>query len=512
MELDRARKLVVPRRAGGHRRSARCLPVLLAIALGIGGAAGCAHTPGVYGSPGASPMPGTPWTPPAKAAEKQTKEVAAASAEARKGPPLIPPDLMRNVQNLGLADIVDIALRNSNVTHLAWAQARAAAAAYGSRRAAWLPTIGGSAEATWQKTAPSGGRPSSTTRSYTVGGDLSWLLFNFGGREASIEETREALFAADWAHNAAIQNVILEVEQAYYNYFAAKSLLAAQQATVNEAQTSLNAANDRHTAGIATIADVLQAQTALSQAQLALDTLQGQIQTTRGLLATAMGLPANTTYDVELPIGAPPVEETKMSVDEYLETALKERPDLAAARAQALEARAHLGAVRAEGYPAITAEGSLGRYYLSRLTGGIETYNASVGVSVPLFTGFSHTYDVLEAKAQLDAARAAAKNEQDLVTLQVWTSYYDLQTATQRVRTSDDLINSATQNQDVAAGRYRAGVGSILDLLTAQAALESARSQQIQARADWWLAVAQLAHDTGTLDLSTVAGAKGGKP
>jgi outer membrane protein TolC len=55
-------------------------------------------------------------------------------------------------------------------------------------------------------------------------------------------------------------------------------------------------------------------------------------------------------------------------------------------------------------------------------------------------------------------------------------------------------------------------VGSILDLLTAQAALESARSLQIQARADWWLAVAQLAHDTGTLDLSTLPGVKGGKP
>ena len=50
---------------------------------------------------------------------------------------------------------------------------------------------------------------------------------------------------------------------------------------------------------------------------------------------------------------------------------------------------------------------------------------------------------------------------------------------------------------DVAQSRYRAGVGNIIDLLTAEAALETARAQEVQARADWFIAVAQLAHDTG---------------
>ena len=83
--------------------------------------------------------------------------------------------------------------------------------------------------------------------------------------------------------------------------------------------------------------------------------------------------------------------------------------------------------------------------------------------------------------------------------LQVWSSYYALATATQRVRTSRDLLTGAQQSAEVAAGRYRSGVGSILDVLTAESALESARAQEVQSRADWFVAVAQLAHDTGTL-------------
>ena len=77
-------------------------------------------------------------------------------------------------------------------------------------------------------------------------------------------------------------------------------------------------------------------------------------------------------------------------------------------------------------------------------------------------------------------------------------SYQALLTAAQRVRTSADLLASAGSNQDVALGRYRAGAGSILELLTAQSALEDARAQDVQARADWLAAVAGLARARGT--------------
>jgi outer membrane protein len=479
---------------------------MLALAVGAAAAAGCAHNPpGAYGAPGASPAPERPWNPPERAIEKQ-REAARAAAEAEENAPVIPPGLAANLQNLTLPDIVDIALRNSTWTREAWARSLAAAAAYGSRRGSYLPDIGAAAAVNWQKNAAAGGKLAEGERTYSVSGTIGWLLFDFGGREASLEETREAMFAAGWTHNSAIQSVILQVEQAYCGYFAAKALLAAQQATVDEAEANMSAAEDRHSAGVATIADVLQARTALSRATLDLETLQGRIMTTRGVLATAMGFSANTSFDVELPVGAPPVERTARSVDVYLDTALEKRPDLAAARAQALEARAHIRSVAAQGYPSISASGSAGHLYLENDAAGSESYNMTIGLDLPLFTGFSHRYDVRQAKALADAASAYARSVKDLVTLQVWTSYYDLQTAGQKVETSDDLLTSATQNQEVAMGRYKAGVGSILDLLTAQSGLESARAQQIQARADWWLAVAQLAFDTGTLEASGLTG------
>jgi outer membrane protein TolC len=59
---------------------------------------------------------------------------------------------------------------------------------------------------------------------------------------------------------------------------------------------------------------------------------------------------------------------------------------------------------------------------------------------------------------------------------------------------------SAEQSNEVALARYRSGVGSVLDLLSAQTALADARAQQVLARLEWNTSLAQLAHDAGVLD------------
>ena len=94
----------------------------------------------------------------------------------------------------------------------------------------------------------------------------------------------------------------------------------------------------------------------------------------------------------------------------------------------------------------------------------------------------------------------ADQRRQDVIT-QVFVSYYALLTSGKRVSTADDLLASAQQSAKVAAGRYREGVGSILDLLTAQSSLANARAQQVQSRWQWYTALAQLARDAGVLSI-----------
>lgn len=457
--------------------------------------AGCARTPSVSGVAGTAPAPNQQWTPPPR-----PSRAAAAPVTPRAPGAQLPADIAQRVGELTLSDIVDLALRNNPATKLSWANARAAAAAYGSSKGAYYPTVDANMGLTRLKTLAAQGRSAVEQTTYGPSLSLSWLLLDFGGRSGSINGARQALLAADWTHNATIQGVVLQVEQAYFEYVATRGLLAAQRTTYQEALRNLEAAQERHRVGLATVADELQARTALSQARLDVETTEGALQTTRGALAVSVGLPANTPYDISPPDTTFPVESLVDSVDTLIDRALAARPDLAAEAATVEQARARVKQLRSERLPALTVTGNGGRTYLRSLPNGGNSYTLNFGLSIPLFSGFSRAYDQAQAEAEAEAAAARYDAMEQQVVFQVFSSYYTLQTAARRVRTAADLLASAQQSEEVALGRYRAGVGTVLDLLSAQSALANARAQQVQARWVWQAALAQLAHDTGVLD------------
>lgn len=447
----------------------------------------------VDGVAAVAPSPSVPWTAPRQALKQELPVERAESA--------IPADLAQRIQQLTLADVVDLALRNNPATHASWAQARVAANVLGSTRGDFFPAINGSVDATRSHSPVTAGRATSDRTQYGPSINLNYLLFDFGGRSASVETAKQNLFAADLTHNATLQNVVLQAETAFFTYSATAALLAAERSAIAEARANLTSAQQRNKVGLATIADVLQSQTALSQEQLNLETIQGNLQAARGSLASALGLPANLPFDLQPMPAAIPVGMITQSVDSVINDALRNRPDLAAARAQAAAAGAQIRVAKSAELPSLSFGSNAARTTFSPTGASGPSYSISLGLSIPIFNGFSHQYDVAAAQARADAVGALADQTRQNVITQVFVSYYQLQTSEQRVATSDDLLRSALQSAQVAAGRYREGVGSILDLLTAQSALANARAQNVQSRWQWYTALAQLARDAGVLTI-----------
>jgi outer membrane protein TolC len=403
-------------------------------------------------------------------------------------------------QRLTLPQIVDIALRNSPATKMTWAQARSAADAYGSSQGRLYPTISAGVGLTRQLSSPVPGRPAQERVQVGPSLNLSYTVLDFGGRSGSIDVARQTAVAADLTHNATVENTILEVETAAFGYLSTRAQRDAAKVNLDEATRSLDAANERHRVGLATIADVLQARTARSQAELLLQTLEGHLLVTRGGLAVAMGLPANTSFDMPDVPASDSVHFIAESVDSLIEVAVRNRPELATARAQAAAAHSQIKVARSAALPSLTLSAT-GANNSSNVPGYAgRTYLLNFGVQVPVFTGFSNQYDAQAANEQYQAALARAAVTKQQIIQQVFTAYYTLRTATDRVRTSRDLLASATQSETVARERYREGVGSIVDLLIAQSALADARAQSVDAQWQWRTSLAQLAHDVGVLN------------
>ncbi len=392
--------------------------------------------------------------------------------------------------------VVDLALCQNPDTHEAWANARAQAAQVGVAQADYLPVLDGKASTSLARS------DAEQSKQHKAALTLSWLLYDFGARSATLENARQLLSAATSTLDASVQTVFLGALQSYYNVQAARAAVTAALESEKASRESLNAAEVRYQVGSATPADRLQAQTAWSQATLTRIKAEGTLKTAQGSLARMIGQSASTPLRlVDIPQAIP---ETPFAqdIETLIEEARARRPDLRAAEAKVQAAQANVAYARAADRPTLSL-GAGPSWQKSKDSDGYDSsHGNAIGLTlnIPLFAGFSSPYKVRSAQAKAEAAGAQRDALHLQVALEVWNAYQNLTTATQTIRTSADLLASAEQSERVALGRYKAGVGNILNLLNAQSALAAARLQRIQAMLDWHISRAALARAIGTLD------------
>lgn len=416
-------------------------------------------------------------------------------APSAEPPPALAP---AHGQPLTLVELTDIALRNHPQTQHAWAVARAGAAAVGLARAGYLPEITAQLAFSESKSASSSGNPIPRQTRYGPSISLGYLLLDFGTRAAQLQAAEFNLLAANLLHNQALADVILQVEESYYLLLGLQALETANRQTLANANANLDAAKQRRRAGLATIGDVYQAETAAAQAQLALTTTQGQIAAAQGQLANAIAVPIS-----HMPRVQPLQEDTKIAevgddVHRLLAQAKTARPQLLAAQAQVQAAAADVKAAAVLGKPTLTLNaGAFQTEIVDQAT--VDGFNVGLNLRIPLFTGFRALYAQRQAQAVLEQAQADRDLLDNQVDLEVWRAFYNQQTAASTITSAGTAVRSATQAAEVARARYRAGVGTILEVLSTQTAEAETRVQSIQARLNWYIALAQLGHAVGAL-------------
>jgi outer membrane protein TolC len=431
-----------------------------------------------------SPRPGTPWS-----GEHPIPAVGPRAV-------LELPDPKRP---LTLAELTDLALINNPLTRQAWLSARAAADSVGVETADYFPQVAGTLAWARLRTATPLGVPLPAITRYGPTITLSHLLLDFGARAAQLEAAQFNLLAANLTQNRMLQTVVASVEQAYYALLGFEALVRSAQLHLKSAQTTLDATERRRQGGLATIGDVFRAEAAVAQARLALQQSQGGVARSRGQLATAIGVPVNAAFTLAPMPERPPVVEVRESVDTLLELARRARPDLIAAEAGVRAARANVRAVRALSMPTLTANALWAETEFSGRPHPIQTWQLGLAVNVPLFTGFRDLYATQLARTQAERSEAVRDALANQVELDVWQSYFHLQTAAEGITTAESLVRSTAQAAMVAAARYREGVGNLLELLIAQSEESNARTQQIQAALTWYTALSALNLALGSL-------------
>ncbi len=418
----------------------------------------------------------------------------------------------------GIVDLLEAAehaLCSNPKTRQAWTDVKVKAAQLGSALGAFAPNLSATLRRSADHTVtvvPSqtelSSRQMSEFRDYTL--NLSWKLIDFGGREAEAEYATQALSAAQAAQDDAIQAVFATTVKDYYAAIAALSAQEAATGTEEDARRSLQAAKARFLGGAAAIVDEMQAQTQYAQAVFDRTKAAGDAKAAQGVLAVDMGLSPN------IPLQLPPIADDVPSdlnaeapIDQLLEEARRLHPRTQQARALPRAAMAKVDSARAEWRPTLSLN--------ARASSNTQPVVPAVGIpalpatgrerfiglqlDIPIFDGFTRSYDVRAAQASLESQEENLRDIEQQVTLNVWTSYTTLETDSENLRNTQVLLESARQSYTAAEQRYMKGVGSIIELLTAQTALGNARQRRVQSLADWRAARLELSASLGRLSL-----------
>lgn len=350
----------------------------------------------------------------------------------------------------------------------------------------------------------------SSGRTLSASLGLSWVLFDFGQRSASLQAARQTLAAALTAQDNTLLDAVRELVRLYgEGVVAAAALEASQEAEASAEQTSA-AALARYQAQVGNQIDRLQAQTALAQATLERVRAQSAWETARGQLALALG------GDIAQPLRLADWETWALQrlpapdLQTLRQEARLQHPRLRSTQAQIDALRARLEAVQAEGKGSVSlsASGGGSRNWGAAGSGNIPTANAAVVASIPLFNGRESDAQARQVLAQIAAREAEREAVQRDIDNQLWQAHQAWRTSQQSLQASERLLESATATHRVAQGRYKAGVGSMQDLLSAQSILADARRQRVGALVEQLTAQTQLSLAVGRtspLGLTTAA-------
>ncbi|WP_158250068.1 MULTISPECIES: TolC family protein [unclassified Pseudomonas] len=330
---------------------------------------------------------------------------------------------------------------------------------------------------------------------------LSWLLFDFGARDAHKDYEEILLDVALDSYRESVSQVVINTADAYYSLLLAHNLARVSHEALDSLELSVAIGKERFALGAGSKAELLEAIAARDSMQLHVLQDDAGAVMAMGRLAFALGFKPSVNVKVEqTELVAPSILKLN-NLQDYLLAAQNEHPLLRSARGRLAAAEANTRSAGAQGKPTLVFFANI-QYNESISSGNAYTYSylsnsAGLTLNIPIFDGFSARSQRARAAAEVDVAQAQLHGVENQVELDVWTYFQEVLASLQKVSLSRSSLLSSQQAVQVAYGRYKSGMGSLLDLLNSQNRLMNTKLQQAQAVAQLRLFSIRLALAAG---------------
>jgi outer membrane protein len=368
-------------------------------------------------------------------------------------------------------------------------------------RSAELPTANGNITA---EEAENGTRISAgsltASRLFThagAGGNFVQLITDFGRTHNLVLTQKLEEKAAQANELATREEIVLAVDQAFYDALTAQAVLQVAEQTVSTRQATETQVNQMTQNKLRSTLDLSFADVNLAQAHLLQLDAQNNADATMAALDAVLGLDHEVAYqmvDDVTPVNGPPAD-----FDPLMQTALQQRPDLQSLGFGQQSAQKFARAQWEQLFPSITALGTAGsvpirppQYYVSNWWGGI-----GVNMNIPIFNGFLYSSEAKEAAYRAKADAERTRDLRDRIVRDVRTAWLQANTAYQRIGVTAQLLQEANLSLQLAQTRYQLGLSSIVELSQAQLQQTDAAIGNTNAQYQYRLSLAALNYEIG---------------
>jgi len=414
-----------------------------------------------------------------------------------------------------LVELIDLAERVNPETRVAWERARQAAAVVGLAESEYFPILVLHASAGGSRVSfpvPTNVAPEGfftvETLLFNPTLVLRWLLFDFGRRRATFTAATERLLTANLGFNHTHQQIVFTVQKSFYALTSARGRIAVARAALASASTVQEAAEERLRRGLATLPEASLARQQAVQAAFDLEEILARERDAQVTLARSLGIPPTTPIQVADFSTVPLPTALEESVEQVIDRALEQRPDLIAQVASLRAKDADIRRARAEFWPQLSLTGDVGGVLArQRFQDGIlatgwlkETepaYGAKLTMDWPLFEGGARRRKLELAEAERGAAEGELEDARDKAISQVWQAYTDVKLAISRLEVAAALIDASQKSYEATLDSYRLGLGTLIDLLAARRELSRAQFVELDTKVHVLNASAALAFASG---------------
>lgn len=329
-----------------------------------------------------------------------------------------------------------------------------------------------------------------------AGGNLTQLLTDFGRTHNLILAQKLEEKAANASALATKQEIVLATDEAFYTALSAQAILQVARQTVATRQTTETQVSQLTRNKLKSTLDLSFADVNLSQARLLQLDAEGNAGSAMAALDSMLGLDHSVNY--ELVDDTTPLTAQPPDVDQLIQTALQQRPDLQALSYDQQSSQKYARAEWEQLLPTIKAAGTAGTVPI-RSSEYSENWWGAVGVNmnIPIFNGFLYSSQAKAAEYKAQAARERSRDLRDQIVRDVRTAWLQANTAYQRVGVTAQLAKEANLALQLAQTRYTLGLSSIVELSQAQLQQTSAAIDNTNAEYQYRLALAAVNYQIG---------------